>query len=76
MSTTKPLKQFPYMKYLDNCLPWALKPIRRKPNPYVVPCRYKRCHNKVLPTTIGAKSGICDDCFRYKLGGAFHRFKY
>ena len=73
MSTTKPLKKFPYKKYLNNCMSWDDVPLR-EPNPYLVPCRYKRCHNMVAPTTIGAKSGVCDDCFRHSLGSAFRRF--
>ena len=75
MSTTQPLPQFPYMKYLDNCMPWGKKKKKRKRKTiYMVPCRFKHCRKLVPQTSIGKRSAMCDDCFKYSLGGAFARY--
>ena len=77
MSTIKPLKKFPYKKYLDNCLPWGTSPNKKKTKkkkPYVhlVPCRY--CKRRVPLTTIGARSELCTDCMYHFMRSAGTRF--
>ena len=61
------------MMYL---IPWKRKfTVKKKIEPYTVPCRYRTCNNRVVPTRIGVKSGICDKCFRHGLASAYSRFR-